>query len=102
MGILLGIAIAGIVGYFALRKPKAEVPAAPIVEPTFREEVEHIAKAMPSEFVGDVFIHNETGQRVKIIKVPSIVDAGEYTIEWPSGATGMIHEAQLKSWFTEV
>ncbi len=102
--ILAVVGIAGAVGYFALRKPKvveeARIPP-PIIPPTVSEVAKAIAPKMPALSFGDSFVHNETGQIIKILKVPSVVD-GEYAIEWPSGATGYIHEAQLKSWFTRI
>lgn len=49
--------------------------------------------------VGDILIHRETGQRVRITAIDINVDAGEYTIQWPSGSLGRIHRAQLDAWF---
>lgn len=105
MGIALVVAVLVIGGaaYLALR-PKAKVAEEPppVIVPSIAEEAEKIAKRMPHYVAGDVLIHKETGKEVTIVLAPSIVDAGEYTIRWPSGATGQIHQTQLKNWFTEV
>ena len=104
--VLVIVGITGIIGYLALRKPKVKpkvAPAPPLVAaPTFSNTVEAIAVKMPTRSLGETFIHNETREKVRLVAIEPNVDSGEYHIEWPSGAVGKIHEAQLKEWFTEI
>lgn len=99
--LLVALAIAG-GSYLLLRtgvKEAAAVPAPglPIPAPVAPDYL--VSKLHYS--VGDVLIHNETGQKVTIMKIPSILDK-EHTIKWPGGELGKIHKAQLISWFTRV
>lgn len=88
---------AALVGLFLLMKRRAE-PEAPMIS-----DISGALASVPEKkgkfSVGESLRHIETGQKVIIVNVPSIVD-GEYTIEWPSGATGQIHETQLVGWFS--
>lgn len=88
---------AALIGLFLIMKKRAK-PEPPIIN-----DISGVLAGAPEKkakfSVGESLHHIETGQKIVIINVPSIVD-GEYTIEWPSGATGEIHETQLVSWFS--
>ncbi len=96
--LLVALAIAG-GGYLLLRTRVKEVAAPGLPIPTPAPALEPVVLLKLHYSVGDVLIHNETRQKVTIMRTPSILDE-EYAIKWPNGELGYIHEAQLIDWFT--
>lgn len=106
---VLVIAIVIGIAFWASRRTKVAPIEAPSYEGDVKlmvfphpagEQIFPLEGGIPLYSTGDAFHHLETGQKVEIIKLPDggIID-GEYTIRWPSGSTGQIHQASLKEFF---
>lgn len=102
MSVLVIVIAIGIAFWVARRKAPIEAT------PSYEGDVQLMAlpsgeQAFPQDniplyAIGETFYHKDTRQKVEIIASPAIVN-GEYTIRWPSGSTGHIHQSSLREFF---
>lgn len=85
-------------GFLISRNLQAKLPVVEQADTYIPHGTVVTTSDLPMPISGDTFHHKDTGEKVEVISTPQFA-GDEYTIRWPDGSIGYIHESSLKEFF---